>query len=153
MRRTALLRKTPLKRGTKRLAKQRKDSVGKLKIRLWELCKKITRARYANPDGTWNCYTCDARITDPQSAHTGHMIARASGGASLYFNLNQLRVQCPLCNLWRGGEGAIFLHRLIKEIGQASVDELMALRTKMVKADRFFYQALIDEYEKEAERL
>ena len=132
------------------MKRSRNDTVGKLKKKLWELCKQITRARYQNADGTWNCYTCNAHISDPRSAHTGHFIARASGGASLYYNLDGLRVQCPVCNLWRGGEGALYMHRLIKEIGQERVDELLALKNRIVKADSIFYQTLIDEYEKEA---
>ena len=44
---SSLHKKTPQKSKTKQLKA--------LKNTLWELCKQITRLRYKNLNGTWNC--------------------------------------------------------------------------------------------------
>lgn len=132
----------------RKMARQRLDTVGKLKKTLWELCKEITRARYRNKDGTFTCYTCGRLIDEAKKAHTGHGIASAVGGALLRFHLDNLRIQDYFCNVNLGGNGAVFHKNLIEEIGQERVDELFRLKAQTVKADRIFYANKINEYTK-----
>lgn len=120
-------------------------SVSSLKTDVWEACKQAVRRAYVNSDGSWRCFTCDRRITHPRDAHTGHFIASSIGGATLRYNLDNLRIQCYNCNINLGGNGAEFYQRLVKEVGQAKVDELFALKNAFTKADRAFYTARLAE--------
>lgn len=133
------------RRGLKR---SRTDTVGKLKKRVWELCKAITRAKYRKPNGTFNCFTCGRLIDCDAKAQTGHFISNASGGASLRFHLPNLRIQDYYCNINLGGNGAEFYRNLVQEIGQEQVDRLFVLKNQTVKADKLFYKNLIVKYEK-----
>jgi hypothetical protein len=124
----------------KSVAKRKKESAGKLKKRLWELVKRVIRIKYALPDGTWRCYTCDKHITEPSDAHTAHFIASSVCGASLRFNLRNLRICCYKCNVQLGGNGIEYYPRMVKEMGQEEVDELKRIaRTFLIKADIPWY--------------
>lgn len=70
-RRAPLKAKVGIKRGTVRLKKVRKDTVGKLKIKLWQLCRAIIIQRYGS-----DCYTCPARNLLGSNRHIGHFISR-----------------------------------------------------------------------------
>jgi len=117
-----------------------------LKAELWELCKQIVRKRYIQKDGTYECYTCSRRIDTPSKAHTGHCVPSAVGGALLRYDLRNLRVQDYYCNINLGGNGAIYVMKLRKELGAAEIDRMLALKNKSVKADVIFYMRLIEEY-------
>ena len=94
------------------------------------MCKQITRKRYIKPDGTWDCYTCGKKIDLPKKAHTGHCINSHFGGLRLRFDLRNLRIQDHYCNINLGSNGAVYLMKLRKEIGDAEVDALFALLDK-----------------------
>lgn len=134
---------------TKTVKKSKPIPVSRLKNKLWELCKQITRKTYANPDGSWNCFTCGQRLDEPYKAQTGHFIPSSTCGAYLRYNLRNLRIQCYFCNINCGGNGAVFYERLVQEKGQKYVDELMRDKNKITKADVIFYLNLIEQYEKE----
>lgn len=130
-----------------RMARHRLDTVGKLKKQLWELCKQITRAKYRNKDGTFNCFTCSRLIDNDAKAQTGHCIPSASGGALLRYHLDNLRIQDYYCNINLGGNGSAFFRNLILELGTEKVETLFKLRGQTVKADRLFYANKISEYQ------
>lgn len=140
----ALKRRITRKKG---MSRQRLDTVGKLRKTLWELCKQITRAKYRNKDGTFNCFTCGRLIDNDSKAQTGHLIPSSVGGASLRHHLDNLRIQDYFCNINAGGNGAIYYRNLCTEIGQERVDALFALKGQTVKADRIFYAKKITEYQ------
>lgn len=123
------------------LKRKSKTPEAKLKAKLWELCKQIIRVRYGN-----TCYTCKKSGLVGSSWQTGHFIPSAVGGASLRYDLRNLRPQCYRCNIDLSGNGAIFYRLLAAEHGQQYVDELFQEKQKTVKADVTFYQNLIDEY-------
>lgn len=129
------------------LRKQRLDTIGKLKRDLWELCKLITRAKYRNKDGTFNCFTCGRLIDNDAKAQTGHFIPSSVGGALLRYELRQLRIQDYFCNINLGGNGSEFYKRLLAEIGQEEIDSLFTLKGISVKADRIWYANKISEYQ------
>lgn len=129
------MKRTPLKRKSK-------TPEAKLKEKLWELCKKIIRLRYGN-----TCYTCNATGLEGANWHTGHFIASSICGAYLRYDLRNLRPQCFRCNISLSSNGAVFYHTLVAKEGQAYVDQLFLDKQKTVKANRAFYQTLIDEYE------
>lgn len=97
---------------------------------LWELCKQITRKRYILPDGTWLCWTCSKPILEPHKAHTGHCINSHFGGIRLRYDLRNLRVQDHYCNINLGSNGAVYLWKLMKEIGMKEVRSMFKLLEK-----------------------
>lgn len=127
--------------------KVKKKTPAQLKKILWELCKRITRARYIKKDGTWNCYTCGRAIIEPSAAHTGHFIPSGACGAFLRYDLRNLRVQCYGCNINGGGMGAMYYKKLVEEMGQSHVDQIFIDKNKIVKTTDHVL-LLISEYEK-----
>jgi hypothetical protein len=120
--------------------------VKKLKIKLWELCRHITRATYIKEDGCWDCFTCGKHIDVPAKAQTGHFIPSASGGAFLRYDLRNLRIQCYHCNINLGGNGSFFYKNLVEEKGQDYVDQIFKDKHKTVKADWVWFEEKIKEY-------
>lgn len=119
MKRTPLKRKTPLKTkaSLKRVSKKRtkKPFIRLLKDKLWKECQRLTRERFQNPDGTWNCYTCNKVIVNPQDAQTGHGKPKGALSLRYQFDIRNLRVQCMVCNVHRGGMQDIFIAKLEQE--------------------------------------
>jgi hypothetical protein len=107
--------------------------------------KRIVRLRYAKPDGTWDCYTCDRPILEPYKAHTAHFIPKAACGAFLKYSLLNLRICCYHCNINLGGNGGEFYRRLIRDEGQEYVDQLFRDKQRIVKAYDH-YSMLLEQY-------
>lgn len=123
-----------------KLNKVSKQSISKIQRKLWEECKRIIRKRYPN-----NCYTCPAKNLQGSNLHTGHMLAKASLGAYLKYDLRLLRPQCMTCNIWHGGQGAIFIENMRKIEGNEYVDKILQDRNVTVKAIDH-YMKLLEEY-------
>lgn len=117
------------------LNKKSKQSISVIQRKIWEQCKRIIRARYLKKGtkNTWTCYTCGASIRG-SNCHTGHMLAKASLGAYLKYDLRLLRPQCYKCNIHHGGMGAVFIENMRKIEGDKYVDEILRDRNKTVKA-------------------
>ena len=64
----------------------------------------------------------------------GHLWAKACLGANLKYDLRILRWQCYSCNINRGGAGADFYARMVREKGQEYMDSLQKERQISVKA-------------------
>lgn len=156
MNRVALKRRSfiktskPLKRGgfsakvatTKRkkgLRKESKQKISVLQKRLWELCKQIIRKKYPN-----TCYTCGKTGLEGSNWQTGHLWAKASLGAFLKYDIRVLRPQCAICNLFYGGQGAIFYKKMLEEIGHEAMEQLEQDRQKQVKAFDHYMDTFID---------
>ncbi len=75
------------------------------------------------------------------------MIAKASLGAYLKYDLRLLRPQCANCNIWNGGQGALFIENMRRIEGDKYVDEIMDDRQVSVKAYDHYIK-LIEEYTK-----
>lgn len=129
------MKRSPLKRKSK-------TEEAKLKDKLWELCKAITRKRYGN-----TCYTCGKPNLEGSSWQTGHFIPSSVGGFFLRYELRNLRPQCYYCNINLGGNGSAFYRKLVEKEGQAYVDELFRDKQRITKADKIWLQAKINEYE------
>lgn len=127
--------------------KAKKKTPAQLKKILWELCKKLTRQRYGNRDGTFTCYTCGRTILEASRAHTGHFIPSSTCGAFLRYDLRNLRIQCYACNINGGGQGALFYKQLVEDNGQEYVDTLFRDKNKIVNSTDHVVR-LIAEYEK-----
>lgn len=129
------------------MAKSKVPSVKTLKVKLWDLCKKIIRKTYDDGNGEWNCFTCGKHIDEPHKAHTGHFIPSASCGAYLRYDLRNLRVQCYYCNINLGGNGATYYKNLVEEKGKKYVDQIFKDKQISVKADWVWFETKIEEYE------
>ena len=128
----------PLKRTA--LKKKSKAKISTTQNKLWELCKQIIRKKYGN-----TCYTCHAGTLSGSNWHTGHMWSKASLGAFLKYDLRVLRPQCYNCNINRGGMGADFYAKMLKEIGQEAMERLEKDRQVTVNAYDHYIK-LIAEY-------
>jgi hypothetical protein len=126
--------------------KKKKPKISIIKNKLWEECKRLVRATYVKEDGSWDCFTCDKRITNPADAHTAHFIPSAACGAFLRYDLRNLRVCCYHCNINLGGNGSEYYRRLVEKNGQDYVDQLFLDKQKTIKADFFFYESKFNQY-------
>lgn len=128
------MKRTPLRRKSK-------TPLAKLKDRLWELCKELTRQVYG-----YNCYTCGTYIEHP---HTGHFITDSTCSTELSYDLKNLRPQCYPCNIHKSGNWVVFEKNLIRDHGQEYVDELKSrnVATTGLRYDELWYKAKIEEYE------
>lgn len=90
--------------------KEKKKTLTKLKEELWELCKRIIRAKYPNV-----CYTCGKEGLVGSDWQTGH--GKPNGALQLWFkfDLRNLRPQCIHCNKNLGGCTDIFIAKLERE--------------------------------------
>lgn len=129
------MKRTPLR-------KKSKSNKKKLEDKLWNLCKQLTRQKYGN-----TCYTCDKGGLEGSNWHTGHMIAKASLGNFLKYDLRLLRPQCYHCNINLGGMGAEFFRRMVAKEGAEYVEKIFTDRKVLVKADEIWFEAKIREYE------
>lgn len=134
----ALNKTSPMKRT--KLRKESKQPISKIQKKLWELCKQLIRKMYPHV-----CYTCGAKNLAGSNLQTGHMIAKASLGAYLKYDIRLLRPQCMVCNIHRGGMGAMFIENMRKIEGDNYVNEILEDRNKTVKAYDH-YVMLIDRY-------
>lgn len=132
-------KKAPRTRG---LAKVRKDTIGKLKIKLWAVTRQIIIKRYGS-----DCYTCPATNLVGSNRHVGHFISSSVCSSELRYDLENLRPQCYACNIHRSGNWPEYERHLIRD--GIDVEELKRRneQTKGMKADILFYQAKIAEYE------
>jgi hypothetical protein len=142
MKRTAFLRKKPLRTISPNKVRKKKSEVSKLKKKLWELCKQIIRKRYKN-----TCYTCKKHPLEASNWQTGHFVPSSISGANLRYDLRNLRPQCYRCNINLSGNGAIFYRNLVQDEGQEYVDQLFRDKQIIIKADESWYLEKIAEYE------
>lgn len=74
------------------------------------------------------------------------MWAKASVGARLKYDLRILRPQCSTCNLFYGGQGALFYKKMLEIEGEDYMARLEKDRNEIVKAYDY-YSNLLKEYE------
>lgn len=120
----------------------KKPTVSALHKKVWEHCKRLVRAKYIRPSGQWICFTCDRLLDEPAKAQTGHFIPSGACGAYLRCDLRNLRIQCYHCNINLGGNGAEYYRRMVREVGQAQVDQLFKDKNKIVNAFHHYAQLL-----------
>lgn len=125
-----------------------KPTIGQLQKKLWIHCRRLIREKYKNPDGTYNCYTCDQKNLVGSNLQTGHFIAKSVCGSFLKYDLRNLRIQCFRCNCNLSGNGAVFYRNMVEREGQKYVDLLFIDKNRIIKAYDL-YAELIDKYEKE----
>ena len=124
------------------IKKPKKTSLKSLRTRLWQLCREIPILKYGN-----TCFTCGRSNLTGSNRQLGHFIPNSVGGASLRYNLDNLRIQCYFCNINAGGNGAIYYKNMVEREGQEFVDNLFRLKNQIIKADEIWFKNKIKEYE------
>jgi len=135
------MKRTPLKRRSKSPNKKYQDKI-------WKLCRDIAFKIYKN-----DCYTCGAKNLQGSNCQLGHMWAKASLSMHLKYDMRVLRWQCNTCNQYRGGMGADYYAKMLKEIGQDKMDILNKERQVLIKADSIWFENKITELEKQLSEL
>ena len=78
--------------------------------------------------------------------HAGHFITRVR--ASTMFDERNVRPQCMMCNMFRGGESGIFAQKLIRELGQEEFDDLCSKSHTLHQFTQTELLNIIDKYSK-----
>lgn len=121
--------------------KTKKLSIVQVQKKLWQACRRVADILFTK-NGVTRCYTCDKVITG-SNKQLGHMLPKSTCGMYLKYDVERnLRWQCYHCNINGGGQGAIFVRRMVEEKGQEYVDETFVLRNKSGKAIDFFIELL-----------
>lgn len=130
-------------RKPKKLARQRLDTVGKLKKTLWNLCREIIFKQYGNI-----CYCCGALDLVGSNRHLGHFIPSSVSSAELRYSLDNLRPSCYRCNIHLSGNWPAYEAHLRRDGIDVEALKQRNYDTKGKQYDRLFYQSKIDEYSK-----
>jgi hypothetical protein len=123
--------------------KKKKKSLRLLKAKCWKLFSEYIRRKDADEGGTVYCYTCRKPIFWKE-AHAGHFVPGRTN--AVLFNEAVVKPQCVGCNIFRGGAYHDFTLRMVDEVGREKVDELLALRHKVVKFTRSDIEEMIETY-------
>lgn len=138
-----LLTKTSPRSKNKR-SRGKEKSLSKLVKELDAVVSKWVRYSHANKDGICTCYTCGHQV-EAKKIHCGHYISRFYKATR--WDLNNLRPQCMMDNLWKRGDLVTFRENLVKEIGLATVEKMEASRKLSFKLDRVWLIEQIDTYQ------
>ena len=126
---------------TKKIKKIKKLTPRQIQDKLWVECRRLADTLYKGQNGTYTCFTCDKPISG-SNKHLGHFIPSSTCGAFLRYDLRNLRWQCMNCNVWGGGQGAIYYRRMVEQHGQEYVDQLFLDKQKITKATDHFIHML-----------
>lgn len=95
--------------GNGKNGRKKPTSVRQLKDKLWKEVKRITRERFPP-----NCYTCGMHI-EGQNDHAGHGKPMGALPLRYKYDIRNIRRQCLVCNVHRGGMTDIFIAKLEQE--------------------------------------
>lgn len=126
--------------------KVKKQSISKLKKKLWTLVSQYVRQQAADDfDEMVSCYTCNNR-KHWKEMQAGHYITRSF--SPLLFCLDNIRPQCYGCNVCQQGKPVEFRHFLVAELGEERVEEMEAMKLagKSKKWNRDELEMLIDSF-------
>ena len=103
------------------------------------------------PEDWGQCFTCgELKVISQLSA--GHFREKI-GGASTYFELDNLRPQCFRCNKLRHGEKDIYAQKLLGEIGRKRFDKLFKKVQEAKQWTKAELTQIAEEREKEVSKL
>lgn len=128
----------------------RTKTLSSLKKKLWKLFSEYVRRSASDEGGTLRCYTC-GKLLFWKEAHAGHFVPGRKN--AVLFNEDVVRPQCPRCNIFEGGAYHRYTLNMVRDLGKDRVEELLALKHKVLKYTRSDLEGLIDVYKKKLERL
>lgn len=125
-------------RPLKSAKKKKLKSLGKLKKELWALVSADIKKEEENI-----CFTC-GRYCEGSGCHGGHYITKSIGGVILYFERDNIHVQCYNCNINLAGNIRIYT----KKLGAERVERLEAMiePSRAASWGRKEYEERIDFY-------
>ena len=118
-------------------------TIPKLKKKLDQIFSKYIRHKYAK-DGMVKCYTCQ-HIGEVKKMQNGHFNPRQH--LATRYDERNCRPQCFACNMYYGGNPAVFASKLIDEYGPEIITEFKQARHQVFKVDQTWYENKIKEYE------
>jgi len=124
----------------KRLIKKKVVSISKLKKKLWETIKLYIRERDKSI-----CFTSGVRV-EGSNRHVGHGIPSSVGGILLRYHPWNLHIQSYVENIHHSGNGGVYYRNQLSKYGQEKVDRIYELKKHTGKADRYFFETMIDLY-------
>jgi 5-methylcytosine-specific restriction endonuclease McrA len=121
---------SPKERKINRLAKAkalgfRTQKVSSVKKRVWRSFSTYIRTRDCT-DGMGACISC-GRVYPYEDLQAGHYIAKSVASA-LYFDEDNVNIQCQGCNLFKHGNQLEYGIRLREKIGPLRIQRLLARR-------------------------
>ena len=113
-----------------------------LKSKAWKLMSELVRRQYADRTGMCTCYTCD-KTMDWREIQAGHGIS-GRGGFVLFLE-EVIKPQCATCNIFRQGDYARFIPKLIDEYSIEQFQEWVVESRKPFKRTKKDYVELVYE--------
>ena len=107
-----------IKERKKARVEKKQKSLPVLKKKAWKLISEYVRRFGADSNGMQTCFTCGDR-KHWKEMQTGHLFH-----GRLDYSLLNLKPQCPRCNIWLNGNGAVYAMKMTELIG---IDEMKAL--------------------------
>jgi hypothetical protein len=86
-----------------------------------------------------------------KEAHAGHFVSGRTN--AVLYDERVVRVQCPRCNIFLGGNYAAYTLRMLDDNGRSVVDELLALKHQTLKFTRSDLEEKIEMYKRKLETL
>ena len=159
MKRYKPLKRTPIKRTPWDKAKKEQEkkkakaglSKSKLRDKLDAIFSKYIRLKYSDDRGNCRCISC-GKVFPWKEIQCGHYMSRRY--MSTRFSEDNCRPQCVACNIFNQGNIQMYRRVLIKQIGEQRVDLIeVRARQETKNWSLFEYQAMIDFYQKEVNKL
>ena len=129
---------------------KKKPTLKSLKNKAWKTFSEWVRRKDADEGGTVYCVTCRTPIFWKE-AHAGHFVPGRTN--SVLFHPDITNPQCPVCNLWRGGNYQAYTLYMLDKYGRERVEEFLALRRQVVKLTRTDFEEIIETYKAKLEKL
>ncbi len=114
-----------------------------LKKELDKVFSEYVRRSSADENGMARCYTCGV-CKHWKQLHAGHYISRQY--LATRWDLNNVKSQCPGCNIYGNGKPLDFEENLKKELGDNVVEEMKKKRHTITKVGIQWYQEQISHY-------
>lgn len=130
----------------------RKSTSKTLKRKLWETFSLYIRLRDSDEKGYCRCISCGAVKLYNDDMDAGHFLAKNKGMA-IYYEEDNVHAQCSYCNRMLHGNLYDYGKALEKKIGEQRIKELKALAKTTKKFSLAEYQAMIDYFREETDKL
>ena len=122
-----------------------------LKRKLWETLSLYIRLRDSDERGYASCISCGV-VKPYKEMHAGHFIPK-NKGLAIYYEEDNCHAQCYMCNVRHHGNLYDYGKALEDKIGEQRIKELKALSKTTKKFTLAEFQAMIDYYREETDRL
>lgn len=130
--------------------KKRKTTLKTLKSKLDRAFSVFIRIRDADKNGNIKCYCC-GKILKWRESENMHFIPRQH--LSLRFSEINCHAGCTRCNHFLNGNIEAYTLHMKQEYGDDIVEKLISARNQTKKISVYEYEAMIQHYQSEANRI